>query len=189
MDYRRNHVPGGTFFFTAVTLKRRPFLCTPSATTHLRSALRACRRRWPFHIDALVLLPDHLHTIWTLPPGDTAYSIRWGWLKKEFTKRYLAAGGAELSVSAGKQADRRRGIWQPKFWEHTCTDEGELARLTDYIHYNPVKHGLVQCPADWQYSSFHRMVKTGIYPSDWCCPKSGSLHPPDFSTVEHHAGE
>lgn len=189
MDYRRNYVPGGTFFFTVVTFKRRQFLCTPLARHHLRSALRVCRQRWPFCIDALVLLPDHLHTIWTLPPGDSDFSKRWGWFKKEFTQQYLACGGLEDGVSLGKHADGRRGIWQPKFWEHTCTDETEFAQLADYVHYNPVKHGLVRCPTDWPYSSFHRFVRMGAYPSDWCCPKGSSSKPLDFTSVEQYAGE
>ena len=92
MEYRWNYVPGGTFYFTLVTFKRRGFLCTPFARHHLREVLRVCRQRWPFRIDAIVLLPDHLHTIWTLPPGDSDFSKRLGWLKKEFTQRYLASG-------------------------------------------------------------------------------------------------
>jgi len=189
MDYRRNYVPGGTFFFTVVTFKRRRFLCTPSARHHLRWVFRICRQRWPFCIEALVLLPDHLHTIWTLPPDDSDFSKRWAWIKKEFTKRYLASGGVEAAVSAGKQNARRRGVWQPKFWEHTCTDETKLTQLTDYIHYNPVKHGLVRCPSDWSYSTLHRFVKMDAYPADWCCPKGLSSKPPDFTSIEHHAGE
>jgi len=120
-------------------------------------------------IDAIVLLPDHLHTIWTLPRSDTNYSTRWAWIKKEFTKAWLQAGGMEQQQTLGRERDRRRGIWQPKFWEHTIADERDFERHIDYIHYNPVKHGLVSRPRDWPWSSFHRCVRRNLYPLDWGC--------------------
>jgi REP element-mobilizing transposase RayT len=100
-NWRRAHAPGGTFFFTLVTDGRAPILCDPPARLLLGSTLRRCQRRWPFTINAIVLLPDHLHAIWSLPPGDTAYPGRWGWIKKEFTKHWLELGGVEQSVSTG----------------------------------------------------------------------------------------
>jgi len=121
----------------------------------------------PDRIDALVLLDEHLHTIWTLPEGGTRYSARWGWIKKEFTKAYLAAGGNEQARSGSRLRQRRRGVWQKRFWEHALRDEEDYARHFDYIHYNPVKHGYVECVRDWPYSTFHRWVKQGVYPSDW----------------------
>jgi len=162
-NYRRSYLPGGTYFFTHVTDHRSPFLCTDLARKLLKDVFRETRQRWPFHIDAIVLLPDHLHAIWTLPPGDADYSKRWGWLKKEFSKRYVAA----------RRPDKNHGVWQPKFWEHTIRDENDYERHMDYIHYNPVKHGLVRCPRDWHYSSFARWVRLGIYPHDWGCPDFG----------------
>jgi putative transposase len=109
----------------------------------------------------------HLHTIWSLPEGDRGYPARWGWIKKEFTKGWLVAGGAEQVVSAAKAGDRRRGVWQRRYWEHTIKDERDFEHHFDYLHYNPVKHGLVQRPRDWPYSSFHRYVREGVYPPDW----------------------
>ncbi len=115
----------------------------------------------------MVLLPDHLHTIWTLPEGDARYPARWGWIKKEFTARWLRAGGAEQTVTAGRHRDGRRGVLQPKYWEHTLRDEDDFERHLEYIHFNPVHHGLVRRPGDWPYSSFHRWVRRGAYPADW----------------------
>ncbi|WZO99540.1 transposase [Isosphaeraceae bacterium EP7] len=155
------------FFFTLVTERRAPFLTDPAARDHLRRAFLNCRSRWPFRVEAIVLLPDHLHTVWSLPRGDTAYSVRWAWIKKEFTKAWVAGGGAEEVVSESRGKNRRRGVWQRRFWEHSIGDEGDLERHYDYVHYNPVKHGLVSAPKDWPYSSFHRFVRLGAYPADW----------------------
>jgi putative transposase len=166
-NYRRAYMPGGMFFFTLVTEGRARILTDPTARRLLRSAFVGCRKRWPFEVEAIVLLPDHLHTIWSLPYGDSAYSRRWGWIKKEFTKSWIAEGGAEEAVSDSRRSNRRRGVWQRRFWEHTLEDEDNLERYFDYIHYNPVKHGLVQSPKDWPFSSFHRFVKLGAYPAEW----------------------
>jgi putative transposase len=165
--YRRSWVPGGTFFFTVVTESRAPFLCEAKARALLRQALQDCRQRWPFAIDAMVLLPDHLHAIWTLPPTDSAYPRRWGWLKKEFTKAWLAGGGPEQPRSASRRRQRRRGVWQRRYWEHTIRDEQDFEDHFHYVHYNPVKHGLVAAPKDWPYSSFHRWVREGVYDDAW----------------------
>ena len=120
-------------------------------------------------VRAIVLLPDHLHTIWSLPAGDTAYPRRWAWIKSHFTKAWLSRGRADLPVSPGRIRDGRRGTWQPKYWEHVLEDETDFERHFDYIHYNPVKHGLVCCPSEWEPSSFHRYVGVEVYPSDWAC--------------------
>lgn len=155
------------FFFTQVTERRAPILTEPLARSDLRRALVDCRSRWPFRLEAVVLLPDHLHTVWSLPRGDAAYSLRWAWIKKEFTKAWLAGGGAEEAISDSRQRNRRRGVWQRRFWEHCIEDEDDLERHYDSIHYNPVKHGLVLAAKDWPYSSFHRFVKLGAYPVEW----------------------
>ena len=97
----------------------------------------------------MVLLPDHLHAIWTLPTGESNYPLRWAWIKKEFTKGWLAAGGAEQPVSASKIRNGRRGIWQRRFWEHTISDEADFEAHVEYVHFNAVRHGLVDCPHDW----------------------------------------
>ncbi|HQX53837.1 MAG TPA: transposase [Planctomycetaceae bacterium] len=187
-DYRRYFVPGGTFFFTLVTNRRRRFLTDVPARPVLGSLFRRCQLRWPFQINAIVLLPEHLHAMWTLPSGDSNYPTRWGWIKKEFTKAWLQLGGTEEPISRGRQRERRRGIWQPRFWEHTIKDEDDFERHFDYIHYNPVKHKHVRCPRDWQWSSFHRWAAAGVYSNDWACSKTRTQEL-DFSDIEDSVGE
>jgi putative transposase len=183
-NYRRVLRPGGTFFFTVVTFGRSPFLCTEHARAFFRNAIEACRGRWPFEIDAFVLLPDHTHSIWTLPDGDCDYSKRWAWIKREFSSTWLASGGTELAPSEGQLRQRRRGVWQPRFWEHTIRDDADLANHFDYIHFNPVKHGLARCPHGWNYSSFHRHVAMGNYDQNWqCCCDGRSPAAPDFADL------
>ena len=189
-SFRRAFVPGGSFFFTVVVHQRRRLFDDPSAVSLLGSVFRRCRMRWPFTMNAIVLLPDHLHTIWSLPRGDSEYSRRLGWIKKEFTTRWLQIGGPEGTVSAGRQRQRRRGIWQPRFWDHTLEDEEDFERHFDYIHWNPVKHGYVRCPKHWQYSSFHRYVRRGVYPSEWGCFANNTRNAPlNFGDIEDTTGE
>jgi putative transposase len=118
-NWRRALIPGGSFFFTLVTDGRAQFLSNPVPRRLLGSIIRRCQLKWPFTINALVLLPDHLHAIWSLPAGDYEYPKRWGWIKKEFTKAWLGLGGREQAQTIGRIRDGRRGIWQPKYWEHT----------------------------------------------------------------------
>ncbi|HET6423829.1 MAG TPA: transposase [Planctomycetaceae bacterium] len=172
-DYRRWFVPGGTYFFTLVTAHRAPLFLDPFARNLLGDQLRKCQANRPFEINALVLLPEHLHAIWTLPPGDNAYPARWAWIKKEFTKAWLAAGGTEQAMGAARTKRGDRGVWQPRYWEHTIADEHDFDRHFDYVHYNPVKHEHVSCPADWKDSSFHRWVTKGVYEPDWACSDRG----------------
>ncbi|MGQ0633238.1 MAG: REP-associated tyrosine transposase [Planctomycetaceae bacterium] len=149
--------------------------------------MRRAQLRWPFTINAFVLLPEHLHTIWSLPSGDTAYPTGWGWIKKEFTKEWLNAGGAEQVVSARRRRAGRRGVWQRRYWEHTIEDEDDFERHFDYIHYNAVKHKLARCPRDWPWSSFQRWVEYGVYPADWACGQRRP--PPDFRSIDESVGE
>jgi putative transposase len=188
-DFRRAYIPGATYFFTLVTEERARWLCSELARACLRQAIVHCRQRWPFSIVAIVLLPDHLHTIWSLPRGDTAYPRRWAAIKREFTTTWLAAGGAEAPVTASRQRQRRRGVLQRRYWEHVIRDERDFERHADYIHYNPVKHGLCQCPGDWPYSSFRRFVRSGDYPPDWACGDRRVQKPLDFSDLEDTARE
>lgn len=172
-DYRRAFVPGGTFFFTVVSDRRVPIFNRPLARSLLRAAMDQTARRWPFDVRAMVLLPDHLHAIWTLPEGDVDFSRRWAYLKKTFTQTWLSHGGTEQWCSHSRQKNRRRGVWQRRFWEHALRDECDFAQHCHYIHYNPVKHGLATCPHAWPYSSFHRFVRAGIYDQDWQCVCGG----------------
>lgn len=163
--YRRNRVPGGTYFFTVTLLDRSSDLLVRQVDL-LRAAFRSVRTERTFTIDAMVVLPDHLHTVWTLPEGDVDYSGRWRAIKSHFTHA-CRVRGAELTPD-------RRGeyrLWQRRFWEHTIRDETDLQRHVDYIHYNPVKHGHVLQVMDWPYSSFHRYVKSDIYPVHWAGTK------------------
>lgn len=178
-EYRRAFVPGGTFFFTVVTDSRAPLFGDSTARALLSNVIRRCQRYYPMEIVALVLLPEHLHTIWTLPPGDSNYSMRWGWIKKEFTKTWLASGGQERPVPAARQRERRHALWQRRFWEHTIRDEDDLAAHFDYIHYNPLKHGWVVSPRDWPWSSFHRWVRAGHYSLDWAATQDKVVLPGD----------
>lgn len=165
-DYRRYFVPGATYFFTVVTWRRRPILSTPLGHRCLRAALEAVRCTHPFTIDAIVVLPDHLHAVWSMPPASMDYSWRWRRIKEEFTRSYLAAGGREGLRSVSRVKRQERGVWQRRFWERLCNDEVDRERHIDYIHYNPVKHGLARKPGDWAWSSFHRYVARGAYPAD-----------------------
>jgi putative transposase len=179
-DYRRYFVPGGTFFFTLVTSDRAPLFATEAARALLGTTMREQRQQTPFETVAAVLLYDHLHAIWTLPSGDFAYPARWQEIKAKFTAAWLARGGEERPVPAGYQRQRRRGIWQPRFIEHTIRDEADLRHHADYLHYNPIKHGYVRHLRDWRWSSFHRYVRAGDYAHDW---GSADLPAPTFDGV------
>lgn len=161
-DYRRNRVPGGTYFFTVNLLDRD----ASTLTTHidaLRKAVQRERTRRPFHIDAWVVLPDHMHCVWTLPEGDHDFPQRWRGIKMGFV-RALPAREARSEVMARRG---ERGIWQRRYWEHTIRDERDYVAHVDYVHFNPVKHGYVAHPAAWPHSSFRRCVAMGLYPADW----------------------
>ncbi len=160
--YRRNFLAGGSYFFTVNLANRRLRLLTENVDL-LRAAFRYTRQRHPFAIEAIVVLPDHLHTIWTMPEGDADFAVRWALIKASFS-RTLRKGEP---VSASRRRRRERGIWQRRYWEHTIRDEDDFGRHLDYIHFNPVKHGHVACVATWPYSSFHRMVRLGFYPESW----------------------
>jgi putative transposase len=165
MRYRRAKTPGATYFFTVVTFRRRKILCEPENLELLRTAFRMTKSRHPFTIDAFVLLPEHLHCIWTLPPGDMDYSMRWNAIKGHLSRYSLDK--YKTPPSAAQQRKRAQTVWQPRFWEHQIRDERDYEKHCDYIHWNPVKHGLVSRVCDWPYSSFHRFVQIGIYPLDW----------------------
>jgi putative transposase len=166
-DYRRSWVAGGTYFFMVVTYHRQPILTSDNSRNLLRQAWLDVKRRFPFTIDAVCLLPDHIHCIWILPEDDANYSVRWKEIKRLFTKAYLEQVGPGEARNPSRLSRGEAAVWQRRFWEHTIRDAEDLNRHRDYIHYNPVKHGLVPSVADWIWSSFHRYVKIGYYPSGW----------------------
>ncbi|WP_295445345.1 transposase [uncultured Thiodictyon sp.] len=161
-DYRRCRVPGGTYFFT-LTLQERAASLLVDRIDDLRNAFREVRTQHPFTIEAIVVLPAHLHCIWSLPDGDSDYSMRWRQIKSAFSRTIPK----EERLSASRRRKGERGIWQRRFWEHTIRDDRGYATRFDYIHYNPVKHGYVKRVKDWPFSSFHRYVRLGVYPEDW----------------------
>jgi putative transposase len=242
-NYRRAK-NGEAFFFTVVTHRRQPILCHEASRTILREVIREIKVSHPFDIEAWVLLPDHMHCIWRLPGGDRDYSMRWGWIKKEFTKRIRGfegfrfevddegmvggahptriggaendadmrnltgmvgtahptgmggklggrdvgivvgtahptaksgarnhAQGSDVSGTADPTSSRMRHregmIWQRRFWEHMVRDDDDFRAHCDYIHLNPVKHGLVESVVEWPFSTFHRFVRKGIYHESW----------------------
>ena len=178
-EYRRSQLQGGTFFFTVVTFRRQPILTSTNARAILHSAWARVNERYPFITDAVCLLPDHIHCIWTLPEGDSNYSLRWGEIKKMFSKAYLKQIGTGEKRNESRQKRGEAAIWQRRFWEHTIRDLDDYHRHLDYIHYNPVKHGLVKNVSDWVWSSFHQFVKAGYYECDW-----GGVHREEMNTLE-----
>jgi putative transposase len=165
MRYRRAFVPGASYFFTLVTEKRRPVFASSEAVDVLRDACRTVRAARPFEIEAIVVLPDHLHCIWTLPPDDADFATRWRLIKTWFTKHCDPA--LRLTPDNARVAKREQALWQHRYWEHMLRDETDFVRHVEYIHFNPVKHGLAASSLDWPHSSFRRYVDAGIYASDW----------------------
>lgn len=167
-NYRRYRVPGGTYFFTVNLLERYSNDLLIRHIDIFRTVVQETRKRWPFHIDAWVVLPEHLHCVWTLPVGDDDNANRWRVIKQGFSKALpITERRSEVRVARGE-----RGIWQRRFWEHAIRDDEDYAAHIDYCHINPMKHGLVKQVADWPYSTFHRYVEQGLYPLDWAASPS-----------------
>jgi len=162
-EYRRLYVPGASWFFTVNLAERKSNRLLVDNIALLRLAFEYTKKRHPFRMDAVVVLPDHLHCVWTLPPDDTDFSIRWNLLKGHFSRSIEK--GERISQSREKR--RERGLWQRRFWDHLLRDQADYNNHVDYIHWNPVKHGWVTRVADWPYSSFHRFVADGRYPINW----------------------
>ena len=166
-NYRRNRLPGGAYFFTVVIADRRLDLLVRHVE-QFKAIYREEQRRAPFVNLGLVVLPDHLHALWRLPEGDADYSNRWRRIKAGFSRAMSCAHcPVGERVSASRAAKGERGIWQRRFWEHTIRDEEDLNRHLDYLHWNPVKHGLVARVIDWPHSTFRGYVERGWYPADW----------------------
>ncbi|MCX8954352.1 transposase [Ruegeria sp. NA] len=185
-DYRRVRTPGARYFFTVSLADRSSDLLTREVA-HLRAAFAETQRERPFWCDAFVVLPDHLHAVWTLPPGDADYSTRWGAIKARFTMRVnkanrrpgfspapepthlpVVTSGRYAGLKPGLRANKREGaVWQRRFWEHTIRDERDYRNHMAYCWGNPVKHGLVEHPTDWPFSSIHRDIRAGRVDPEW----------------------
>jgi putative transposase len=174
--YRDNRVPGMTYFFTVRLLDRKSSLLTDHISA-FGEAMRQARIRKPFHVDAWVVLPNHAHAIWTLPPGDHDCSTRWRAVKIAFSKA-LHKTGLALPGPAGASEN---AIWERHYRDYRVGDDDEYATLVDYVHSNPMRHGLCEQAAEWPWSSLHRFVAAGfdapqppLLPPPWMRP----LHPP-----------
>ena len=168
-NYRRVYIPGGTYFLTLVTHHRRPLFKEVNNINLLRTAVSKIKAEKPFDILAAVILPDHIHFLWQLPQDDSNYSQRVSRLKVIFTRAYKSNNLPSSTISASRLKHRESDVWQRRFWEHTIRDEADFQHHLDYIHYNPVKHGLVSCPHLWSYSSFRRWVDKDCYAHNWRC--------------------
>jgi len=162
-NYRRAWHSGGTYFFTVNLLERRGNDLLTRHIDLLRAVVRSVRARHPFRIQGWVVLPDHLHCVLELPPGETDFATRWRLIKVEFSKALPATEWR----STVRQRRGERGIWQRRYWEHLIRDEADYRAHMDYVHINPLKHGLVRRVIDWPYSTFHRLVELSVYSADW----------------------
>ena len=161
-EYRRYRVDGGTYFFTVALYDRRTALLTENIGL-LRNAVTEIKRKHPFRIDAMVVLPEHLHCIFTLPENDHDFPMRWRQIKSAFSRQLPATE----RLSKSRINKHERGIWQRRFWEHAIADQNDFNRHVEYIHFNPVKHRLTERVADWPYSTFFKYVEQGICPLSW----------------------
>ena len=161
VNYRRNRISGGTYFFTVNLYNRQTDLLTQHIDL-LRHAFHVTMKKHPYHIDAIVILPDHLHTLWTLPEGDDDYPQRWRSIKSQFTRGLKAQ---HYPIKANKRGEYF--IWQRRYWEHTIRNNRDLQHHIDYIHYNPVKHNHVRHVKQWPHSSFHQYVEKGLLDKTW----------------------
>ena len=162
MHYRRTDITGGTYFFT-VNLAERHQRTLVDHIDLLRQTVSSVKQRHPFRIDAIVVLPDHLHAVWTLPEDDADYPKRWMLIKTSFSR--LLPNREQRCAS--RKLKGERGIWQRRYWEHLIRDLDDFRSHIDYIHYNPVKHGYVKQASEWPFSSIHSYVSQGILPSNW----------------------
>jgi putative transposase len=162
-NYRRVWYPGGTYFFTVNLLERRNSDLLVRHIDLLRETIRLVKQSHPFKIHGWVVLPDHMHCVIELPKDDVDFPLRWRLIKMEFSKSLPK----EEYRSSVRLRRGERGIWQRRYWEHLITDDADYQAHMDYIHINPVKHGLVARVADWPYSTFHRLVEKSVYPLNW----------------------
>lgn len=156
-QYRRCYQSGGNYFFTLVTHQRHPIFANPEKVEQLKAAINKVKKKYPFSLNAIVVLPDHLHCLWRLPENDKDFSTRWRLIKRYFS----------MEINTLINHRKEKEVWQRRFWEHIIRDENDWKKHMDYIHYNPVKHGLVKSPTDWQHSSFNYWVEKGLYEKCW----------------------
>jgi len=164
MRYRRADIKGGTYFFT-VNLAERQNTLLVDEFDKLRHAMNKVKKQRPFKLDAMVVLPDHLHAMWSLPVGDSDYATRWMLIKAGFSRQIPRLE----RINKSRQTKGERGIWQRRYWEHLICDEDDYEKHFDYIHYNPVKHGYVAQAVDWPYSTLHEQISNGTLNRDWGC--------------------
>lgn len=165
--YRRANIAGATYFFTVVAYRRHPILCDPLMRAALRHAIQTIRARHPFTVDAWVLLPDHLHCLWSLPPEDADFAKRWKLIKQSVSRACAAVYHRADWMTASKIKHRESTLWQRRYWEYCIRSEVDFSPHIDYLYINPLKHGYVARVCDWPYSTFHRDVSRGIYSLDW----------------------
>jgi putative transposase len=166
-EYRRHRIPGGTYFITIVTYQRQPILTLPKSREILRCTWKTVQSRYPFSTDAICLLPDHIHTLITLPENDGDFPKRISEIKRIFSREFHLYNRNQVEKNLSRIKRRENTLWQRRYWDHIIRDEQDLNNHINYIHYNPVKHGLTTSVIDWPWSSFHRYVKAGIYEWDW----------------------
>jgi putative transposase len=196
MPDQGNIINGNRFFFTLVTRERRPLLCLEPARKILRGALEEIRKSHPFVIEAFVLLPDHMHCIWTLPAGDDALALRVGWITRQFAARSREVPALNQQIGTGtappgtisRIREREEAIWRRGFRERPLAGEEDFHIHCDSIHFNPVKHGLVESPKEWPYSSFHRFVERGLYPESCGEPPSAGAPPAEAEAAGSGGG-
>ena len=168
MRYRRSKVNGACYFFTIVTYRRQPLLAEPITIDMLARAIDRIRERHPFLLEAQVVLPDHIHALWTLPEGDCNYPRRWRLIKEAFTREYVRAFGP-TATDERRRARGERAVWQRRYWEHLIRSDRDFTAHVEYIHMNPVRHGLATAAKDWPHSTFMSWVERGLYEVTWGC--------------------
>lgn len=179
-EYRRANTKGGTYFFTVNTYRRQQVLTDVDVRNALREGIEKTREVMPFQILAWVLLPDHLHCIWTLPDGDADFAKRWGMIKRHVSQRCGDRLNREEWLSESRRKRNETSLWQRRYWEHQIRNEADFEKHVDYIHWNPLKHGLVDKVAEWPYSTFHQHVARGAYSQNWCGDFRGEWNDTEF---------
>ncbi len=175
MQYKRSDIKGGSYFFTVNLANRKSSLLTDHIK-NLKKAINQVKQTHPFIIEAMVILPEHIHAIWTLPQDDNGYAKRWMLIKSNFSRSIPK----NEHINKSRFRKRERGIWQRRYWEHAIRDEKDLQNHIDYIHYNPVKHGQVNNPTDWPHSTIHHYIKTGRLEPNW----GNDINPIDLTVGE-----